>query len=225
MPRAKSVFPKGGSLEGYTVAPSIAETQRGETDGGINIERYIPKFMRETPTYKMLRKVTRVITPGYETIPKEQEAERPSTPPPAPTGGATPAGFSRRDYRDADITDPSEFGYRSLKCEVERRGYKVVEMPDIRMKSLFGNIGYERDGDIYIAMSKACTAEGVEILAHELKAKELQRMTGNYNHEDFHPVIEPLQGRAARDIMTGRDARRTMSDYIGQALRAVRLAA
>ena len=208
----KTIFPGKGTEDGKTTAPSFKETKAGNTAGpvylGLPSEGRYPMF---DALSKAVDKYLGFIPPFNEA--RKEKGDKPAPPPPPKNG------FSRKDYRDADTLE-SEFAYADIKRVARERGYNVVEMPDMRMNSIFGNIGYEKDNDIYIAMSKVNTKQGVEVIAHELMAKDLQRKTGRYEHDYFHPVIEWLQGSAAMTYITGRNKPDTMDSYVHTAMEA-----
>lgn len=212
-----AMWGKGGVREGESILPGHKAIEDGTADGAYAVP-FLSKLISSYPSLEktwdfcdkylgwLVTNKERKKTPKL-TKPDEDEKKE----------GKKAGGYSlRKDYRDADTAD--EFGYARMRREAKRHGYNVVEMPDLRMQSTFGNIGYEKDDDIYVAMSKAGTHEGTEIIGHELMAKLAQKKTGKRDHEFFHPGIEKVQGSLARDFIKGLFTPKTVDKYTREAI-------
>ncbi|KHO47707.1 MAG: hypothetical protein QT00_C0002G0367 [archaeon GW2011_AR5] len=225
MARPKSIFQKGGTLEGYTIAPSIEETKRGETDGQVEI--YIPEIIAKTSAYKMLRKVARVITPHYEAIPKEREGtqgERPATLPPAP------GTYSRGDFAIGNGMPTYEMAERNLLRDMAKHGYRQIELSekDILNKGwALGLRAPERDGLEHgyntFVNENLYGLDAMRVKAHEALGKHLRLKHGIEHDKRADRVIRPLEVQMAAAYARGD--REVLDTFAERAMRELRMTA
>ncbi len=104
--------------------------------------------------------------------------------------------------------DSGERAYADIVRDIERTGYRVVELPIGEMRKRFDNsYGYEDGRTVYIG-SGLDPAKKVEVAYHEWETMRQRRKTG-LSHRAVEPSVMRKQRRMAEDYLT--NAREAMS--------------